>query len=597
MNFTSVTKETFSIQKSLTNFSIDKKVNSKELDFELLAYETYVKKPDDEKYILLQNETALTKADFLNEKVLLKQKYKIKIIPLKSNPININLSANKLKTKISATITKGSLFNSDQDIHRNLKDLIWRKKLKAGLFIDLFETFLDKQLDKLINLVPKDKPLTKDIKMTVGLGFEPIMSTNTSIQKIYKEKQNSSKSIITGVDKDELVFIYKKAKNGLNGRSCNAKYIKVKEPKESSKQPNIDDSISMKEGAESIEYFANKDGYVLEKNNDFCISNNLTLDGADYKSTGSIQTGEDKDVSVHIIHSKSENEDAIGSGVNIDVQKLSVDGSVGSNVHISTQELNIDAQTHKNSKMEVENSANIKLHRGDLSAKDAEIEMLESGKVTATNSIHIKRMLGGEASAPIVKVDELLSNCTIIASKLIEIKSIGGENINLIIDPDSIKSYHEDVAKLVQDIKDTKLDMKENKEKFEADSKEHSSQIDRIKVFQKRINQANKDGKKPMRQDMLRIKEFKRVSKNLHEIQDGLKNNDEKLNQMEEELQKLYEIDLHAQIVCASSYDGHQNVTFINPKNKTKINKHPEGRVSIISLELNADKQRVIKLS
>jgi len=392
-----------------------------------------------------------------------------------SQKIKIKLSANKLKTKIMATIEKGSIFESGLDLTRALKDLIWYKKLQAGLFIDIFEPFLDKQLNKLVKLIPKDKAISKDIKFTVAIGLEAILPTDAKLEKIYELKKQDSQSIIEGIDKDELIFVYTKQKKGSNGRACNAKFIKIREPKIIDKTPIIDDTINQKEVENTIEYYANTDGYVVCENNSFTMSKTLKLDSADFKPTTNIETGEDKDISVHISHSQSESEDAVGGGAKIDVKELNVDGSIGANVKITTQELKIDAQTHKNSTLEVENSANVKLHRGDLIAKDAEIDMLESGKVTAHSSIHIKRMLGGKAIAPIVRVDELLSNCTVIASKLIEIKSVGGQNINLIIDPDSIQSYHDDLENLVSTIKETKTNLEEKKKKFYDDFKEHNS--------------------------------------------------------------------------------------------------------------------------
>ena len=140
--------------------------------------------------------------------------------------------------------------------------------------------------------------------------------------------------------------------------------------------------------------------------------------------------------------------DSSSSGTVVDVKELSIDGSIADNVKIKTQELNIDAQTHKKSSIAVKNTANIKLHRGDLNASTANIEILEGGKVTASESINIGQMIGGVAIAPIVKIDNLMSNATIIASQLIEIKNISGENNKLIIDPTSIKNQNDEIKEI-----------------------------------------------------------------------------------------------------------------------------------------------------
>jgi len=94
-----------------------------------------------------------------------------------------------------------------------------------------------------------------------------------------------------------------------------------------------------KEHAEYIEYFASDNGYVVFANNELRISKTLKLEGADFKSSATIDAGDDqRDISVHIQHKKSHSEDAIGSGVRIDVKELNVEGSVGSNVTIATIE-------------------------------------------------------------------------------------------------------------------------------------------------------------------------------------------------------------------------------------------------------------------
>ena len=599
MDFTPVLRETFSIQKTLMEFAIDRKTESKLLDFELLDHETFIKRVgEDEQKI--NDTTSITSQDLANETCIITQKYNIKIFAKKQNTsqkIKTKLSANKLKTKIIATIEKGSIFESGLDLTRALKDLIWYKKLQGGLFIDIFEPFLDKQLTKLVDLVPINKAITKDIKFTVALGLDATLPTDAKLEKIYELKKQDSQSIIEGVDKDELIFVYTKQKKGSNGRACNAKFITVRAPRTVEPTPIIDESIYTKELNDIIEYYANTDGYVEEINNKFRISHNLKIDSTDFKASGNIETGEDKDISVHIAHSQTHSEDAVGGGVHIDVKELNVDGSIGANVKISTKELNIDAQTHKRSTLEVENTANVKLHRGDLKAKDANVEMLESGKIVADNSIHIKQMLGGEAIAPIVRVDSVLSNCTIIASKSIEIKSIAGENINLIIDADKIQSYHSDLENLIANIKEFKTILREKKKKFEDDFKEHSSQIDRVKTFKLRILKAQKDGKKPMKQDMIRIKDYKRKAESLKTTQSELKEMGSQLDGMEIELSKMYEIDLHAKVTCLGTYNGGQNIIFVNPKNKEEVRHHPNGHIKEISLTLNQDGQRVIKLN
>lgn len=599
MSFTPVVRDSNSIVKSLLEFSKDRKLDVKTLDFELISHQTLMKREEDLEYMLIEDTKSITKADYLNPTTIFVQEYKIKIMSLKkpSHKIKATITTNKPKTKAILTIAKGSSFDENISVAR-LKDIIWAKKLRAGLFIDIFEPKLDEQLQKLIKIVPPNKAIPKDLKFSVALGIEPTPPVDAHTEFIFQEKNIDNDSIIDSVDKGDLILRYHKETKGTNGRSCNGKFLLMREPRVTNLTPIVDTTIDIQNKGTFVEYFANMDGYVAQDGPNFSISQTLKLENADFKSAGNIDGGDSsKDISVQIAHKKSHSEDAISSGVNINVKELNTNGSVGSNVQISTKELNIDAQTHKKSKIEVENSANVKLHRGDLVAKDATIDILESGKITAHHSIHIKKMLGGEAIAPIVKIDELLSNATIIASELIEITSLNGTNNKLIINPNAIESYHKAYAELEEK---HKLKTKEHmlmQKAFNEKMKEHNDKIPRLKTFQQRVLLAQKSGKAPMKQDVIRIKDFKRNTAKLQEEQKVVQEHTTVLKEIEVEMEKMQNKDLHAKIISHTSYDGQSKVIFVNIKTKEEITHIPEGKIDEISLTLNADDERVIKLS
>ena len=602
MNFTPVVRTSNSIPRSLLEFSKERKIDVKLLDFELISFETLIKRELDPEYTVVEDPSSISQEDLLDNSFTIIQEYSIKIMPLTKSrlhpKIKLSIAANKTKTKAILKILKGSIFTKSETLFKDLKHQIYEKKLRSGLFIGIFEPNLDAQLRKLLKIVPYDKELPKDLQMSVALGVMPIASTNASLEKIFELKEKESKSIIDGVDVGELILKFIKPKEGKDGRACNGKYIQVSPSKVINLQPKSDEvTILEKETPEHIEYYAKETGYVLLKDGQVSISKQLKLDGANFKSSANIDGGDgDKDISVHIAHSKTHSEDAVGSGVNIDVKELNIDGSVGSNVKISTQELNIDAQTHRNSKMEVANNANIKLHRGDLVAKDAKIDVLETGKITAHKSIHIKKMLGGEAIAPIVRVDELLSNSTIIASELIEITSLNGKDNKLIINPDAIESYHKDLEKIKEQIKESQNALNETKASLDAKIKAQSEKVDRMKVFQKRILAAQKAGKNPMKQDVIRVREFKSDSLKLKEQEENIALQEKELSKLNNELEKMYELEYHAKIVCHTSYDGHTKVIFIDLKTKEEIMHVPEGKVETISLIKNSEGENSIKL-
>lgn len=596
MSFTPVIRTSKSIPRSLLEFSRDRGVDVKLLDFELLSDETLIKRADEQEYLLVEDLKDITEDDLKNPETIIIQEYQIQIIPLRASKSTLKLSllADKFKTKASLTINKGSVFNKKSHTVKSLEKKIHKRKLRAGLFIKIFEDNLDKKLQKLLQSIPYDKPLSKDISFTVAQAKTPLRPIDAKLKKIFEQKEQEADNAFAGIKSGELIAEYTFEKKGSWGRGANGKFISPREPRLIHPKPDIDETVSAKVSDEHIEYFTNINGYVIYKNNLLTVSKNLKLQGASFKKTANINAQDaDNDISVHIAHNKSHAEDAIGSGVNIDVKELNVDGSIASNVKISTDNLQIDAQTHKNSKMQVKDTAKIKLHRGDLSTKEAEIAILESGKITASKSAYIGQTLGGVIIAPVVRIDEMMSNTTVIASELIEIKSITGENNKLIINPDAIESYHKELVALKENIEMHQKDLQEQKNILAQNIKKHASGIERIKVFQKRIIKATKEGKAPMKQDVLRVKQFKKDSEKYQIQKEDLEHN-AALTALQTQLNKMCSMDLHAKIKSKTLYNGHTRVTFIDPNTKEEITFMPEGRTAIISLKLDSDNKRVI---
>jgi len=585
-----------SIPQSFQKLSQDKNIDIKDIDFELLSYETFIKRENDEEYQAIQNTDEITLNDIANEETYISQEYSIKIKPkvASKNDLQISLAADKYKTKAQLTIKAGSVFLKELHSVKSLQRGIWKHKLKAGMLIGVFEENLEKKLQKLLRSVPYDKPIQKDITFIVAGAKTPIPPVDSKLEKIYEEKQ--SDGIVSGVKEGELIAIYTPEKYGVNGRSCSGKFIMPRKPKIIDPKPAIDETLTIKRDKNQIKYYANINGYVVFANNTLAISQDLKLHGASFKTASNIHAKEaDNDISVHIAHQKCYTEDAIGSGVNVEVKNLNVDGSVASNVNITTENLNIDAQTHKNSKMEVAQTAKIKLHRGDLKTKEAVIEILESGKIEASESAKIGKTLGGTIIAPEVEIEEMMSNTTVIASRFIRIRSITGENNTLIIDPDSMDAYHNEIEEIKEKIANKKEKLEKEKKSLQEKIKEHASQIDRIKTFKKRILKATQEGKTPMKQDVIRVKQYKKDSEKLQVQKSEIENNT-MVEALEERLNAICTIDLQAKIKSNTYYDGHTKVIFINPDTREELSFIPEGKNPIIKLSLDEENNRIISV-
>ncbi|MBD3796494.1 MAG: DUF342 domain-containing protein [Campylobacterales bacterium] len=596
ISFKPLKSRTVSIPKTLSEFSKAKNISIKNIDFELGEFKTFVRRKDVSEDLCLDPRLPIAKDILFDQNARIYQKYELTIFPseLDTTPYNISLSYNQNKTKVIATIKAGTIFSVDKELKEKLQSYIWKKKLLSGFLIGVFEAEFQKQLQKLVEILPYGKKLSKDIRFSVAVGFDPIPSKDSQIETIYLNKKEEH-NYIDGIHEDELVLRYIKPKQGQGGRNCEGKYIPSKAPLILS-VPKTDETIRIEESEECIEFYAADKGYVHYKDDFLCISKTLNLEGAHFKTTGHLDAKElNKEVSVAIAHTRGHHEDGIGKGLRVDVKDLNTDGSVGANVRINAASVNIDAQTHKKSTLEVKNKASIKLHRGELISNEAEIDILETGKIVAHKTIHIKKMIGGEAIAPKIYIQELGSNAKITASELIEIKSISGSNNTLMINPGNIDAYHKEKETLQQEIEKLKNSYEKDSKVLQDMVTLHHSELDRIKTFQKRIKQAQAAGKAPTKQDLIRVREYKRQSQTMQDQKLELSQRTEKIKELETKLGKMLAQDLHAHIRTDSLYDGHTKVIFVNPKDGQEIVFLPEGKIAEISLELDENGQRGIK--
>lgn len=118
-----------------------------------------------------------------------------------------------------------------------------------------------------------------------------------------------------------------------------------------------------------------------------------------------------------------------------------------------------------------------------------------------------------------------------------------------------------------------------------------------MKIFQKRVLEASKIGKSPMKQDILRIKQFKKDSQKLALEKESFIEKEKEITNLEEELDKLFNKDLYAKVKSNTLYNGHTKVIFVNLKTKEEVFVIPQGKVEEISLVLNSQNERIISMS
>ncbi len=588
---------TFTVPDELKKIAQQWNIAIDAIDFDVLAYETQYKGAIDEDWRTLDGHDLgeiTTEVEIRSPLLLIRQEYQLLLRPLVSHPyfdLRFTMASDKYKSKLVAIVDPSSSLPLKKGLQEYLKETINRKKLRSGFMIGITDGSLEKEINAMLFKIQKEGPLKEPYRLPIAHFFPPTAPINDNVILHYKKIQRSN-NLLDGVEIDDLLIEYILPKNGIDGRSCTGKHIHVGDPLiRYANTINTDpESIRAEEDHHSIRFYATKSGFVERKNGLFTVSQDLHLKSASFKSTGSLEAGSEKEINIKI-GAGEEDDDAIGSGVNIDVQTLDVKGTVGSNTKIQACEVTIGAQTHKKSFIEVEGNATIHLHRGNLKAKDAIIDILEAGTVEA-QTVYVKTMSGGEIIAQRVIIDILHSNAKITALESIEIKRIVGDGNDLIINPRAIPSYLEQITALEDDLTRKQHELSERGKKYLQ--KELLIKEDRTRIQRTidNINIANRQNREPLKSDKERLTHYKSTVESLKNEAIMIKAQEEALHAFERKLDRLYEAHLQAVVTHHKAYDGNTRVQFIDPKTRRAYSISPKGKITQIRLHKEGDEKK-----
>ncbi|MFA6187837.1 MAG: hypothetical protein WC680_01005 [Sulfuricurvum sp.] len=592
-----ITISTFNVADELKNIAQQWHLPLDGVDFDLLSYQTQYKGILDEDWQVLEGdnlEQATTEVEIRSKIFLLRQEYQITVHPAVPHPhfdLRFSFAFNKYRTKIVAVVNPASKIPLKKGIKEYLKESIYRKKMRNGYMIGITDRTLDQEINAMLLKIQKEGPLSAPYHLPIATFFSPVPPSNDNIILHYKKIQREN-NLVDGVEVDDLIFEYIFAIDGLDGRSCSGEHIHVGEPLIRYQNAiSIDpQTIRAEEDHRSIRFYATRSGFVERKSGSFTVSQDLYLKSASFKGTGALEAGQEKEINIKIGDGE-DGDDAIGSGVNIDVQTLDVKGTVGSNTKIQACEVTIGAQTHKKTLIEVQENATIHLHRGNLKAKNATIEILEAGTIEA-ETVYVKNMSGGEIIAQRVIIDVLYSNAKITALESIEIKSIEGNGNELIINPRAIPSYFDQINVLEIELASKQFELQQKGKEYLQKEATLQEQHVRIKRTMENINQALSENRTPLKADQVRVMQYKNAVASLKNEEVMIKAHEDVIHAFEEKLDKLYEADLHAVVTHHKAYDGHTRIQFIDPKTHKVYAVSPVGKVTYIKLHKEGDEKK-----
>ncbi len=600
-DFTPVTKTSTNVKNDLRLAASDRKISAEEVDFDLLSYETYCKRPTDSEWQTLPGENifgALTEEELYSKECLITQEYQIRIRPaLTDSPLDLrfSLAMNKTKGLLTAIIDPSSIIPLKKGVQEWIKTVINKKKLRLGYLIGTADDQLDKEILRLLARLQKNGPLTEPYPLQIAHFYPAIEPTNDAVVLHYKQANETpdEPSLIQGVNPGDLVLEYIFPKDGRNGRGLDGEPIIVPDPTiKYAEAIQINDTLQKEEDADGIRYFARISGFIRRVNGVFVVSQDLRLESVNAK-TGSILPGADKEITL-TVQQRNAGEDAVAAGLKIDIQTVDISGTVGENVNIKACDLNVDAQTHKKCIIDVTGEANIKLHRGDLRAHRAKIEVLEGGTIIA-DVVHIGKMLGGEIIAREAHVNILYAHSKITALESIEVHTIEGEGHILAIDPLSVPAYHLQRTELLEQIQEKTALVQRYKKELSMKQIVFNDKTAQAKRSQQRIIEAKNAGRDPLETDVLIVRQYRLEAEKLQVRTAEVELEEKHLFTLHDRLKRLEESDIHATIKHHSTYQGHTRILFIDPMTQQSYTTFPNGIAENIRLqEKNGEKVFVL---
>lgn len=243
------------------------------VDFFLLSWRTLFKKKSEAEYKELKNIAALDGDNTFAQDFDIKQEYTIEVYP---NPTPSPKEwAFRIAEKEDLSVVMGLFCNEQTRIRENLaleilQDL-YKTMMKLGFLCGVRENpkLLSEIKDFLKKLENKEVfsaeiLIAKGVQKTEGTKGEVRMHRKMESTAFVNYGANAIKKVcLDSINDGDLLFEYKKARRGRNGRSIKNEYFYAREP-DSPKISFNTDLIESKDEGEFIKFYALKKGYLEE---------------------------------------------------------------------------------------------------------------------------------------------------------------------------------------------------------------------------------------------------------------------------------------------------------------------------------------------
>lgn len=595
----SVVVRTQNVAKELISLADSYGVNVKHIDFNILEVQTYIrvaKKEQDRDWEEVSVDALKTKKEYLKEYLnadfQIKQMYELEfnIVNREEEPypdFHCAIAANASKCKIYLSIKNGSKITYEDSFEDDIRLIINKKKIRAGILINIFDDMMDEEISKLVAAlkVQENMEFEKNKTILVAQGIEPSPTIHDKLVLCYEEKEEikdndridySQRDYIHSVQKDEVLIKYIKAKMGEPGRNCRGEYIKPKEMViENAPTFQIDDTISKVETEDATEYKAKENGYIAYDNNTYTIKTDMEVDEISFKATGSISSGLDSDVSLNVKEDDAV-KDAVGTGMEVEVTEINIDGNVGSNAKVNAIKASVDGQVHKTAVVRA-HELRININKGTAYGRDIAITRLEHGVVDG-DKVNVSQAVGGSIRAKEITIELCGSYVHATASKFIEINKLVGQENVFIIDPllkrDANNSLENDNAK-IEEIEDDIKNIEKEIQKYEKLIRDNTDSFNNVK---KKLIHYKKNNIKMPGSFVEKYKQFLKMEEHLENIQKEHKQKYDYHELLTTRIGSFQDSIFDARIINRDRWQGHNEIIFklIDPPMEISYNP-PEG--------------------
>ena len=570
---------TENVAKELMNVAQSNGVSPAALDFNLLEVQTMKRMGDAEEWEELSGDEVAqlyNDSGILDEQLQIKQVYEIEIFTKTScdmlDTMQLSIGANGTMCKVYLTIKEGSRATYFDGFEEALKKLINKKKLRAKLLLWVFDQPMQEPLKDLCARVRVNENVTFDKAETflISESMEPVPTVNDALKMHYEEKKRkaaegdrvdySRRGYLVSVVQDELLIEYVKARKGDPGRNCRGEYIVPKEPVVSHEPAfNISDKIERVETDERVEFRAKQSGYVTFENGTYDINSEMDVTEISFKTTGSIETELDADVSINVKETDSM-KDAIGMGMAVEVNEINIEGNIGSNSKVRARKANIEGQTHQTSEVYADD-LRINIHKGKAVGHDVHITRLEHGTVEG-ETVTVKQATGGKIRARVINIEILGSHVTMTATEKIEVNQLKGSENRFIIDPVVMHDRLSELSSNEDRIKEAKrqiMDVEKEVQKYATLVTENNASFQDLK---KRLLQYKKSGVQMPTSFVKKYKQFQQMQAHLDSLKKELTERNERLELLSRKHHAFQGDIFKAKVICHDQWKGHNEIVY-----------------------------------